>query len=93
MVTVVLNIQLDIPSAGSLKDKRRILKSLMTRLRNDFNISVAEVGYNDRHRQALIAVAVVTNSGSYSHQVTSKVVNKIESESSVIISEYRTESY
>ena len=93
LVTIVLTIQLDLPSAVSLKDKRRILKSLLTRLRNNFNISVAEVGYNDRHRQALIGAAVVANSGGFGHQVISKVVSKIESESAVIITDYQMESY
>lgn len=93
MVTVVLKVRLDIPGVGSLKEKRRIIKSLLTRLRNNFNISIAEVGDNDFMRSAMIGAAIVTNDTSFGHQVMSKVVNKIEATSSVVMTEYNTEVY
>jgi hypothetical protein len=77
----------------SLKEKRRIVKSLLVRLRNDFNISAAEVADNDRHRTATIGVAVVSNDSSFGHRVASKVVNKIESVPEVVLSDYHTETY
>ncbi|UCG61857.1 MAG: DUF503 domain-containing protein [Candidatus Zixiibacteriota bacterium] len=93
MVTVILTIRLDIPGIGSLKEKRRILKSLITKLRNDFNISIAEVGNNDVLRSATIGAAVVSNNSSFGHQVISKVVNKIEASPDVLIADYSTEVY
>ena len=45
----------------SLKGKRKIVKSIVTRLRNNFNASVAEVGSNDNHQRAEIGVSLVGN--------------------------------
>lgn len=65
----------------------------MTRLMNTYNISIAEVDNNDILRQATLGAAVVSNSNSFGHEVIAKVVNKIEANGDVVISDYRTESY
>ncbi len=93
MVAILLHVHLQLPGVSSLKEKRRILKSLLTRLRNDFNISIAEVGENDTLQTAIIGAAVVSNSTSYGDQVMAQVVNKIQNESSVFISDYHTETW
>lgn len=84
---------LELPPVGSLKEKRRILKSLLTRLRRDFNISIAEVDHNDQLRRALIGAAVVSNSSSYGHQVMSKVISRVETDPQVVLADYRMETY
>ena len=93
LVTVILTVTLQIPSARSLKDKRRILKSLFARLRNNFNISIAEVGDNDRPGAARLAAAVVSNETSYGHQVMSQVLNRIENEAELVMIDCSTEVY
>jgi uncharacterized protein YlxP (DUF503 family) len=93
VVTVTLRCRLELPGVASLKQKRRILKSLMIRLRNSFNISIAEVGNNDVPRSATLAAAVVANSNSFGHQVMAKVVNKIEGDTDLLLLDYSTESY
>lgn len=93
MVTVVLKIRLDLPAVDSLKGKRRILKSLITRLRNDFNISISEVDLQDQLRVAVLGAAVISNSGSFGHQVMAKVISRIGSEHEVILADYITETY
>lgn len=92
-MTVVLKARLDIPAIGSLKEKRRILKSLVTRLRNDFNVSVAEVDLQNQIRAAVLGAAVVSNSSSFGHQVMAKVVSRIGSEHEVILADYIMETY
>lgn len=84
---------LELPQVGSLKEKRRILKSLLTKLRKDFNISIAEVDHNDQLRRALIGGAVVSNSSSYGHQVMSKVISRVETDPQVVLADYRMETY
>ena len=74
MVTVVLTVRLDLPGVDSLKEKRRILKSLLTKLRSNFNISIAEVAENDRLRSAVLGVAVVSNDNSFGHQVAAVII-------------------
>ena len=66
---------------------------MMTRLRNDFNISIAEVDRQDSLRSACLGAAVVSNSGTFGHQVMSKVIRKIESRPDVVLADYFTESY
>ena len=58
---MLLSIELGIPLARSLKDKRRGVKGLKERLRSRFNASVAEVGYLDKWQRTLIAVCLVGN--------------------------------
>ncbi len=93
MVTVVVRLRLDLPSVGSLKEKRRILKSLTTRIHNMYNVSIAEIGENDRLRTAILGVAVVSNSTSHAHEVMSKLVNRVEQSSETILTDYTTEVY
>lgn len=61
MIIGVCSIELRIPGNRSLKGKRRILKSLLTRLRGEFNLSTAEVGYNDMWQTAEVALVTVAN--------------------------------
>ena len=93
MVTVILTIELEIPGVGSLKEKRRIVKSLLARIKNKFNVSIAEVGDNDVLRRATIGAAVVSNDRNYGHQVIAKLVDKINAVPDVIIIDYKTENY
>ena len=55
----LLTIELMIPWAQSLKDKRRAVRSLKDRLRSRFNASVSEVALHDKWQRATIAVCVV----------------------------------
>ncbi len=86
-------MRLELPPIGSLKEKRRILKSLLTHLRNDFNVSIAEVGDNDVFRRALVGCAVVSNSSSFGHQVIAKLVRRVESAPQIVLVDYQTETY
>lgn len=58
-------VSLYLPGNHSLKDKRRVLKSLISRLRQRFNVSVAEVGDQDNWQRATIGLSCV--SGEYRH--------------------------
>ena len=93
MVTVVLKAKLDLPSVGSLKEKRRIVKSLIDRLKNKFNVSIAEVGDNDVLKSATIGAAVVSNENSFAHSVMSKLVDKINAQHDLVMIDYSIESY
>ena len=56
-----LTIQLHLAACSSLKEKRGRIKPLMTRLHREFNVSVAEIGYQDSWQEALIGCAMVGN--------------------------------
>ncbi len=78
MVVGVCTIQLHLPAAGSLKDKRRVLKSLKTQIRNKFNVSIAEVDFHDVWGTAEIGVACIAVDGRQAHALLSEVVKMIE---------------
>jgi hypothetical protein len=59
MVVGVLALELHLPAARSLKDKRQVLRSLEARLRAHFNVAVAEVDHQDLWQRALLAVVSV----------------------------------
>ena len=61
MFVGVLRLVLHIPSARSLKDRRRVVRSFKDRLQARLRLSVAEVGGLDEHQRAVVAVAAVAN--------------------------------
>jgi uncharacterized protein YlxP (DUF503 family) len=63
---------------GSLKDKRRVSRSLISRLRNRFNVSVAEIASLDDPATITIAIACVSNSSRRAQSMIEKVVGAIE---------------
>ena len=75
MAVGLLHIRLVIRGARSLKEKRRVVKSLKDRIRNKFNASVAEVGSLDVHQVAELGVAVVANDRTYISSVLSQIGN------------------
>lgn len=57
----LLTLELQIPEAHSLKDKRQIVRSLKERLRKHFNVAVAEIEYQDVWQRAIIGVVTLSN--------------------------------
>lgn len=59
MVTGICKIQLALFGNRSLKGKRQVLRSIKDRVKNKFNVSVAEVESHDAHQRAVLGVCVV----------------------------------
>lgn len=78
MNVATCTIQLGLDGVSSLKEKRRILKSVIARLSNQFNISVAEVDYHDVWQSAVIGLAAVGNDNGRLHSQMEKAVAYIE---------------
>ena len=74
----VCKITLRIPENMSLKGKRQVLKSVISRVRNKFNVAVAEVDDNDAWQMATVGICYISNNKRHSNQVLSRVVNFIE---------------
>lgn len=89
MVVGILQVELTIPSADSLKAKRMVIKSLKDLIRNDFNVSIAEVEENDQWQSAVLAVAVVSNNKRFANQVLSKVVDFIGKSHDLVLDDYQ----
>ena len=73
-------ITMHLPGIHSLKEKRSIVKSVLARLRNEFNVSAAEVGAQDAHGQAIIGIACVSANGEYARGQLDAVIRWIERE-------------
>jgi hypothetical protein len=91
MTVGILQITLNINDARSLKDKRRVVKSLKDRLRNRFNISIAEVGMQDYWQQAELAACMVGSDRRYVEGALTKIVSLFESYPPVIVVDYQIE--
>ena len=85
MIIGILKLDVYIPTSSSLKDKRRITKSLITRLRNNFNISISEIDYQDLWQRTLLGVGMVANGNIRIHQSFSKIINFVEKEKEVYL--------
>ena len=73
----VCKITLRLPENLSLKGKRQVVKSITSRVKNQFNVSVAEVDDNDLWQLATLGVSCVSNSKRHANEVLSKVVDFI----------------
>jgi len=77
MRVAVLHVELFIPHALSLKDKRMVLRRLKDRL-GKFNVAVAEVEFHDLWQRAGLSVVTVSNDEKHADRELAAVVNEIE---------------
>jgi len=73
----ICKIKLRLPDNLSLKGKRQVVKSLTARLKNKFNVSVAEVEDNDLWQLATLGVCIVSNDQRFTNEVLSKAVEMV----------------
>ncbi len=78
MIIGACRVTLRLPENSSLKGKRQLLRSLTTRLRNKFNVAVAEVEDNDRWQIATIGVTCVSNDARHAREMLDRVVAFIQ---------------
>ncbi len=79
MVVGALTIICHIHGAVSLKDKRRVVKRILAKTRESFNVSVSEVGENDVHTSARLAFVMVGSDTAYVNSGLDKMLNFIHS--------------
>lgn len=73
----VCKITLRLPENHSLKGKRQVIKPIVQRVQNKFNVSVAEVDENDRWQVAQLGIACVSNDAQHANEMLSNVVRFI----------------
>jgi uncharacterized protein YlxP (DUF503 family) len=89
MVVGVLQVELSVPDAFSLKDKRRVIKSIKDRIAHAHNVSIAEVGALDEHRRSILGMAMVSNDSRYVEGGLSKLVDFVRSVPQVSLIDYQ----
>ncbi|KAA0258065.1 DUF503 domain-containing protein [Deferribacter autotrophicus] len=70
--------ELDIPGAFSLKDKRRVLNSLKSQMKNKFNVAVSEVGGKDVWNRSVLAVTTVSDNRRLVDEMLQKIINFVD---------------
>jgi uncharacterized protein YlxP (DUF503 family) len=78
MIVSMIQIIFEIPDVDSIKEKRRILRSMKDKLQRRFNMSVAEVDLQDSLSFAQVGGALVSNSRSFGESALHKAFEMIE---------------
>jgi uncharacterized protein YlxP (DUF503 family) len=91
MTIGILQLELSIGDAMSLKDKRRVVKSLKDRIAHAHNVSIAEVGALDEHRRSILGVAMVANDRAYVEGALSKLVDFVRTVPQADLVDYQIE--
>ena len=86
-------VELYIPGAQSLKDKRRVLRGALERARARFNVSLAELDQQDRWQFATLGLACVSTSTGHAHQSLQTVIKYLETVPGAEVIDYRLEVY
>ena len=76
----IAKLTLRLSGSSSLKDKRRVINSIRERVRNKFNVAVAEVDQNDAWQTAVIGITCVSNNVRHADQTLDNVLSFIEAD-------------
>jgi uncharacterized protein len=87
----VLYLDFLLPGARSLKDKRRIIKSMKQQMRNRYNCSVAETEYHDYWQRARITVCVVSNESAHANTQLNGIARFAQSRPGADLADYQIE--
>lgn len=78
MALCYFEIKLDLPFSQSLKEKRGTVKSIIARISNKFNVSIAEIDMNEIWKSALLGVSIVSNDGKVFDGVITTIIHFLE---------------
>jgi len=74
----LLTLELHIPDAQSLKDKRQVLRSLKDKLRRDFNVAVAELENHDTWQRSVVGIVTISNEEKHVREMLQKVLDEAD---------------
>jgi uncharacterized protein len=79
MIVGSLRVRLLVRESRSLKDKRQVVRSIKDRLRNQFNVSVAEVDAQDHRQLIVLGIAMVSNEASHVRASLNEIARALRS--------------
>jgi uncharacterized protein YlxP (DUF503 family) len=91
MVVGILQFEITIHHAMSLKDKRRVVKSLKDRLHREHQVSVAEVDDLDSHKRAVLGVTMASNSVPHCQSTLDHLVDKLRNGRDFVLSDHNVQ--
>jgi uncharacterized protein YlxP (DUF503 family) len=83
--------ELSLPGAMGLKDKRRLIKSLVERAQRRFRVSAAEIDHHDTWRRAAVGFACVSTSTRHAHEVLSEIATFMEHQDDIVLMDFQVE--
>ena len=93
MLVAVCRLEIFVPESSSLKSKRFVLSSLKKRIRNKFNVSVAEVANNDKWQRISLGISMVSNERKFIDVNVEKILKLIETDGRMEILNHLVEVY
>ncbi len=93
MRVAVLRMDLYLPGINSLKEKRRLLQSLIDKIDNDFNVSISEVDNQDLWQRSVVAVASVSSELSQLEQIFASIINRVDDTHGIELIEQNIDYY
>lgn len=91
MTIGVLHLDIFIAGSRSLKDKRRVVKSLKDRMRSRFNCAVAETDYLDLWQRARLTVCVISNESRHANEQCNEIARFADSQLGPALADYHIE--
>lgn len=93
MVIGYCRVKLRLPMVHSLKEKRSIIKSLRERVKNRFNVAVAEIEDNELWQSAVLGFVTIANRKSRVDSLLSRIINFIEDFNGIMLLEHTFEYF
>ena len=93
MIVGVMTAQLCLHGVSSLKEKRSIVKSVVGRLRNRFNVSAAEVDHQDSKTSAVVAIAIVSNDTRFVDRQFDTIINFMQRDGRFYLGQVERETF
>jgi uncharacterized protein len=92
MSIALLSIELLIPGSHSLKDKRRVLQSLFSKIKSNYNVSIAELENQDLWQRSDIGIVSINTSATELNKTLSNIVDYVSNFSNTELINYRIEN-
>ncbi|MFQ5822753.1 MAG: DUF503 domain-containing protein [bacterium] len=93
MLVGVCRIELFVPDSSSLKSKRFVLNSIKKRIRNKFNVSVSEIGNNDKWQRITLGISTISNERRFIDMTMSEILKVIDDDVRMEIVNHSVEVY
>lgn len=85
MIIIACDIEIFIYESNSLKNKRQVIKSIINRTRERYNVSISETDFQEKWNRSVISIVNVSNSKKYSEEVIDKTIGFINKDERVEI--------
>ncbi len=83
MIIGLLTIEILIPNSASLKEKRRVLLSIKDRIKNKFNVSIAEIDAHDKWQRCVFGIVIISTDTKLIHSVFNNIITIFEENSEI----------